>query len=203
MLERFEGPEGKQRLIELLADQRLIQHNEPLACQLAEIVKVEELQATEQLYFRGKTDKHALYLVLSGSVDLSIEDRPTVTLASGQFLGEFPLLNASVDYAVAVTAREKTIIASVPENKFLALANDHPEIWRNMAQELAMRLRSSNAGKPPAGASASIKPAELTMLALWQGLTPSQGWVVITAVATALGAVAGGAYKMGSIKLFG
>jgi CRP-like cAMP-binding protein len=75
MLARFEGKDGRQRLVELFAKQKFVQHNNAIANRLAETSKLEELQKGKRLYTEGEPGKHALYFVLSGSLDLSVQDK--------------------------------------------------------------------------------------------------------------------------------
>lgn len=203
MLERFEGRDGRRRLIEVLADQRLVQHNDAIAQKLTDMVRVEEFPEKKQLYVRGESGKNVLYLVLSGSIDLAIQEKHLATLEPGQFVGEFPILNVSLDYAVSVFAREKSVVASVSEQQFLSLASEYPEIWKNMAKELATRLKNTNTVKQRLAASGAIKLEEITIGEIWKGLTASQLSIIITTIFAALSAVATVAYKMGTIKLFG
>ena len=196
MLERFAGTDGKRRLIKVLADQKLVQHNEAIARKLADLVKVEEFPETKQLYVRGEPGKNVLFLVLSGRIDLFVEDKPVRTLEAGQFVGEFPILNSSLDYTVSVVASEKCVVASLSEPQLLSLVSDHPEIWRNMAKELAIRLRIASITRQPAAAAKAL--TELTVAELIGGLKPVQLWGVFAALA----ALVAGAFTLGG-KLFG
>ena len=195
MTERFEGADGKRKLIKILSDQALVQHNEAIACKLAELVSVEEVPETKQIYVRGEPG-NVLFLILSGRIDLSVQGEPIAALEPGQFVGEFPILNSSLDYTVSVVARQKSVIASLSESQFLSLASDHPEIWRNMAKELANRLQSANVTKQLAAPAKA--PSELTIAELLGGLKPVQLWSVLGALA----ALVAGAFALGS-KLFG
>jgi CRP-like cAMP-binding protein len=190
-------------LTEILSDQRLIQHNDTIARKLADMVKVEELPETKQLYIRGEAGKNCLFFILSGSIDLLIQDKHIATLEPGQFVGEFPILNASLDYDVSVVAREKSVIASVPEHQFLSVTMDYPEIWKNMAKELATRLRKVNTAKQQMDAMCAIKPEELTIWTILKSLTVQQSWIIIVTIFTVLSTVAATAYTMGATKLLG
>jgi CRP-like cAMP-binding protein len=203
MLERFQGIEGTRRLTETLADQRLVQHNDAIARRLADIVELQVLPESKQLYLLGEPGNNVLFLVLSGSVDLSIKDQRLATLESGQFVGEFPILNPSLDYTVSVVARERSTVGKVSEQQFLSLASDYPEVWKNMAKELATRLRATSAPKQSPWASTSVKAADLTIGELLRGLTIPQLSKIIATLSAALAAVATAAYKVGTIHLFG
>ena len=193
---RFEGADGKRRLIGILADQTLVQHNETIARKLADRVNIEEFPESKQLYIRGEPGKNVLFLILSGRIDLSIKDRPVATLKPGQFVGEFPILHSSFDYTVAVTARDRCIVASLSEAQLLSLANEYPEIWRNMAKALAARLRTANTDSR---STATKVPSELTVAELLGGLKPVQLWSLLAALAT----LVAGAFTLGGTLFSG
>lgn len=193
---RFEGADGKRRLINILADQTLVQHNEAIARKLADRVTIDEFPESKQLYIRGEPGKNVLFLILSGRIDLSIKDRPVATLEPGQFVGEFPILHSSLDYTVSVAARDHCIVASLPEAQLLSLAEEYPEIWRNMAKALAARLRTANTASQ---STVAKEPSELTVAQLLGGLKPVQLWSLLAALAT----LVAGAFTLGGTLFSG
>ena len=132
MLERFEGKNGKRRLVEVLAEQELVQHNDIIARKLADITKVEDFQKGKQLYVQGEPGKNFLFFVLRGSIELSVQNKRVAILEPGQAVGEFPIVDPSLNYTVTVVAREQSVVARVSEEQFLSIARDYPEIWKNL-----------------------------------------------------------------------
>ena len=89
-----------------------------------------------------------LFFILSGSCSLFTNHTFVRKLETGQFFGEFPILDANPEYYVTVRCSEdKTCIAKVSESKLNEIAQAHPEIWKNMAKIIAQRLKESNEEK--------------------------------------------------------
>lgn len=116
---------------------------------LVAVSDVDDEPKGKQIYVEGESVQRVLYLVLGGSVDLSRNGKRIATLGRGEFIGEFPLLDPAAKYTVSVLAIEPCCIARVPWPDFAAAADTYPKIWRNMAAELAQRLR----GVPTSSAS--------------------------------------------------
>jgi hypothetical protein len=198
MKERYEGANSK-RLVEAIADQELVNHNRPIAEKLAKKASLQDLQEGKQLYVRGEPGKNSLYLILSGSVDLSVQGRHVATRTSKQCIGEFPILDSGLSYTVTAVAREPSVVAAISEKNLLAVADEHPAIWRNMARMLVERLYGTSKTDPGSAASNGVKPGDLTITQIWRGLSVGQLWAVIAALFSLLAAVASASYKLGSV----
>jgi CRP-like cAMP-binding protein len=198
MREHYLGVSGRRRLVEALADQELVNHNMPIAQELADEVSLEDLQKGKQLYVQGERN-NVLYFLLSGSIDLSIQDQPIATLTPGQCIGEFPILAPNLQYTVTAVAREQSVVASMPEAKLLLTASKHPEIWKHMARMLVNRLYRTSEPKPGPAPSGVIRPGDLTIGQIWRALTVTHFWAIITALFTLLAAVATASYKLGTV----
>ena len=142
MRERFEDKEGKRRLVEVFASQELALQDRDLARSLADIAEVNECEEKRELYAEGDPGKNCLYFIISGAFDLLGNGDYVRTVRAGQAVGEFPILNPSVNYSATIRARERSVVALVSEGRFLSVANEHPEIWKNMAKMLAKRSRA-------------------------------------------------------------
>jgi CRP-like cAMP-binding protein len=195
MIERYQGA-NRGRLVEALADQELVRHDMAIAREFADHASLQELQKGKQLYLLGEPGKNVLYFILSGSVGLLNLDKQVTTLKPGQCIGEFPILDSSLSYTVTAEAREQSVVASLPEGKFLSIAASHPEIWKNTARMLVTRLRGTSASGP--GLPSVLRPGDLTIVQVWRSLTVGQFWGVIVACCSTLATVAGVAYKLGS-----
>lgn len=199
MLGRFSGEDGKRKLVELFAQQELV-HNNTIAVKLADIADTQNFQKNDQLYVRGQPGKNFLYFVLSGSFDLSVEDKHVAILKSGQAVGEFPIVNPELlNYTVTVRALEQSEVALVTEEQFIKIAKDYPEeIWKNMAKMLVTRLYNTNESQQGLSSSKAIKPGDRTIRDWMKELTVPELWKIIVAIIVALSAVATVAYKIGT-----
>lgn len=148
MLQRFKGPEGQRRLVEVFSNQELVLHDDALAGQLARLAKLKEYKEQQQLYLEGQPGKNKLYFVVSGSFDLLIKGTHVKVIKSGQALGEFPILDPSLSYTVTIRARESSTVAAIREDQLLSIAEQYPHIWKNMAKMIVSRLYSTYEGIP-------------------------------------------------------
>jgi CRP/FNR family transcriptional regulator, cyclic AMP receptor protein len=201
MRERFEGKDdGKRRRQEVFAQQEIVQHNDTIARKLNDLAQVDELQKGQQLYIQGEPGKNSLFFILSGSFDLSVQEKHISILKPGQAVGEFPILEPSLPYTVNVVAREQSVVARVSEEQFLSIATEYPEIWKNMARMLVNRLRDANElhEKDQQTAPKELRPGDLTIVQLISGLTGAELWAIIVAIIGAISAIGTVAYKIGS-----
>jgi len=199
MRERFDGKDGKRRLVGVFAEQELVKHNDAIACRLADLAELEDVPKGKQIYVKGEPGKNFLFFVLGGSFELSVQNKCIAILKPGQAVGEFPILDPSLTYTLTVIAREQSVIARLPEQQFLDIAKDYPEIWKNMAKMLVIRLGETNEREIKNQATQRrTKPGVLTIGDLIRELTVSQLWATIVAIIGALAAVAIFAHKLGS-----
>jgi predicted nucleotide-binding protein len=144
MLERFKGPEGRRRLVEVFSNQEIVLQNLELAQSLAEPAKLKEFKERQELYIAGQPGNNKLYFIVSGSFDLLIKGVSVAVMKPGQTLGEFPIVDPSLPYTVTIRAREPSVVATVPESQFLSITEHYPIIWKNMAKMLVARLHATH-----------------------------------------------------------
>lgn len=110
------------------------------------------LMAGEELFQEGDTGGDAIWIILSGRVEVYKNirgdvDRPLASLGAGDVIGEMSFIDQSSRSAGARTseASEFYILSSAAFSRIQA---EHPAIaagfYRNIAQILAERLRSTN-----------------------------------------------------------
>ena len=63
---------------------------------------------------------------------------------AGQHIGEMAVLDAGQPRSASAVAEREVVIARVSADAFGALAESHPQLWHNIARELAERLRQRN-----------------------------------------------------------
>lgn len=140
LLDRFKGPDGRRRLINVLAKQELVQNDMALAERLASLVKLKEYKQNDIVYSAGQPANNKLYFILSGKFDLLVGSTSVNVLSAGQHVGEFPIIDPSLSYTVTVQALEPSIIASILAKQFESLEMDYPVIWKNMSKSFVPRL---------------------------------------------------------------
>ena len=82
----------------------------------------------------------ALYVILSGSVEIRIAGQVVETLGAGGIVGEMALIDKSPRSGDAVAASE-TVVVAVDERRFLFLVQQTPFFALNVMRVMAERLR--------------------------------------------------------------
>ena len=91
----------------------------------------------------------SLFLVVSGSVEVLIEDDEgndmvLAYLGNGQFFGEMGLFGLGQGRSALVRARGRSEIAEMPYAHFRALSQETPSLMAEIAAQLALRLDRTN-----------------------------------------------------------
>ena len=136
---RFNGEEGRLRLIELIADQKIIRHDMEIAERFAGTSRVIVCQKHDDLIVQGETDND-LFLILTGSFDVFVSGHRVALRVAGEEVGEMAAINPATIRSATVSAREESIVAHIAESDFLHIADQFPQLWRNCARETASRL---------------------------------------------------------------
>ena len=141
MKSRFEGEEGFRRLLDLLREQRaLSRDSEKLAHAIAGAADIREHAAGDVL-IRQEDDGNDVAFLLSGSVDILVNDQRVAGRAAGEHVGEMAAIDPKAKRSATVKACGTVIAAWVSEDKIAAIAEKHPSLWRGFARMLADRLR--------------------------------------------------------------
>ncbi len=143
MIERFQGEQGRARLIEALRAQRIVQGNEKVAKALADLTVLSEIPPGEQL-IRQDAHDNELYFLLSGEVAIIVNGREVARRYHGWSVGEMALIDPAARRSATVVATEVTVVAKITEPNFTALTEKHAYLWRRLAGDLAARLRDRN-----------------------------------------------------------
>lgn len=140
MLERFQGDEGRRRLVEALKKCPLVEHNEALATKLAEGGELVTYLAGDTIVMQGGTDND-IFIILVGEADVYLNLRFLVTRGPYQTIGEMAAIEPTAPRSATVNARSEIVALKVPEETFHRLADEFPHVWKVMAQVIAERLR--------------------------------------------------------------
>ena len=143
MIHRFQGEENRRNLLEALRNQKVLRSSHGAADKLVDQGILVQFQPGDVLIERDAPDT-TVHLILAGSVDILINGHFYITRGRGDHVGEMALIDAGQRRCATVHARELTVVCQVSEQLFTTLAKDHPDMWRQLAVELAERLRQRN-----------------------------------------------------------
>ena len=85
-----------------------------------------------------------MYVVIEGTVELTIDSTVLETLGPGEPFGEMALIDQSPRVATA-TAKTECTLAVIPEKRFLFLVQQTPYFALQIMKVMADRLRAMNA----------------------------------------------------------
>lgn len=88
----------------------------------------------------------AFFAVASGRVVIRRRGRKVGELGDGCFVGEIALLSRSPRSATVVAATPLTVLEIAGED-FVALLDEHPELWLKVARTLADRIQADEAAE--------------------------------------------------------
>jgi len=143
MLGRFTGPGNRHRLVGAIRQQTIVQGDEKLAGELAEIAELFAVSAGQPLVIQNAVDDD-LFLILVGTFAIVVKGREVARRGPGNHVGEMALIDVKAKRSASVTAIEDSVVARISEPSFTKVAADHPELWRMLARGLADRLRQRN-----------------------------------------------------------
>lgn len=143
MLDRFDGDEGRRRLVDLLSRQMTLAGTVAVPEELAGMVAVRAVPARATLIQQDGGDND-LYFVLSGRVSVQVNRREVAVRGPGTHVGEMAMIDPAAKRCANVVAIDDTVVATVTEAQFTSLAQRNPHLWRMLALELGNRLRQRN-----------------------------------------------------------
>jgi predicted nucleotide-binding protein len=143
MLQRFHGPENRPKLLEALRNQKLLRSSHAAAEGLADHGQLRQFEVGEIIISHDALDTD-VYLILAGTVDILVNGHFYISRSRGEHVGEMALIDPGQRRCATVHAREQTVVCQVNERHFVLLAHQHPDMWRQLAIELAERLRQRN-----------------------------------------------------------
>jgi predicted nucleotide-binding protein len=140
MLPRFEGEEGRRRLIDLLQKQKIVGGGDSaLAAEITTAASLQELSTGEILIRDGAADND-LFFILTGAFRIVVNGRDVAIRRQAHHVGEMAVIDSSAPRSASVIAAERSIVAKISEQEFIRLANAYPQLWRSLAIELCQRL---------------------------------------------------------------
>lgn len=143
MIERFQGDEGRRRLVATLTEHRLIANRQELAERL--IAAGELLEVPAGIAFINQGDQTSdVFFIVSGKVEVRVNGKIVAYRFSGDHVGEMAAIEPSQARAASIIPVEDTVFLKVSEAEFSAAAEQFPDVWRRIAATLARRLAERN-----------------------------------------------------------
>jgi CRP/FNR family transcriptional regulator, cyclic AMP receptor protein len=137
---RFSGERLEALSLDALKDQKLILGNKEAAEELFARGRITYFYPGDFLTVEDEWSNSILFL-LAGRVEISISGFKVAERSAGQHVGEMALIDPSQPRAASAIALEPTVALLVNEEDFSAVAAHHPDMWRQIAKEIAQRLR--------------------------------------------------------------
>ncbi|MGY8681870.1 cyclic nucleotide-binding domain-containing protein [Bradyrhizobium sp. UFLA05-153] len=85
-----------------------------------------------------------IYLLVTGTVAVIVNGAQVAIRSAGQQIGEMAAIEPSLRRAATVTVLEHAVVLKLTRAAFMAVGEEHPEVWLPIAQELSKRLYQRN-----------------------------------------------------------
>lgn len=143
MIERFQGDEGRRRLVAALTEHRLIANRQELAERLVAAGELMEVPAGAAFINQGDQASD-VFLIIAGKVEVRVNGKVVANRFPGDHVGEMAAIEPSQPRSASVIAVDTTVVIKVSETEFSAAAEQFPDVWRRIAAALARRLAQRN-----------------------------------------------------------
>ncbi|MBM1818048.1 nucleotide-binding protein [Sulfitobacter pseudonitzschiae] len=140
IFQRFSGQRGEKLVIDALKNQRIVLGNEEAAEELFARGRLSFFREGELLAMEDHWENDLIF-ILAGSAQIRITGFKVAERNAGFHIGEMALIDPSQPRSASVIALETTVGLVVSEEDFSAVAMHHPDMWRQIAKEVAQRLR--------------------------------------------------------------
>jgi CRP-like cAMP-binding protein len=117
----------------VLSGEAVIAEKVAARCTLAEF-------GTNDVLIRQDDTDTDVFIVLSGMFRVFVNGREIGERGPGQHLGEMAAIDLISRRTATVIASRPSLVAKMSGPDFLALADEHPVVWRAVAVELCRRL---------------------------------------------------------------
>ncbi|WP_242163632.1 Pycsar phage resistance system effector protein PycTIR [Lysobacter sp. M15] len=143
MIERFQGDEGRRRLVAVVTEHRLVANRQELAERLVAAGELIEVPAGTAVINQGDQTSDVFFIV-AGKVEVRVNGKVVANRFPGDPIGEMAAIEPSQPRAASVIPLETTVLLKVSEAEFSAAAEQFPDVWRRIAATLARRLAERN-----------------------------------------------------------
>lgn len=143
MIERFQGNEGRRRLVAVLTEHRLVANQAEFAERLVAAGELMELPAGAA--FINQLDQTSdVFFIIAGKVEVRVNGKFMANRFPGDYVGEMSAIEPSQPRSATVIPVEPTVLLKVSEAEFSAAAQQFPDAWRRIAATLARKLAERN-----------------------------------------------------------
>ncbi|MBN8894545.1 MAG: nucleotide-binding protein [Rhodanobacter sp.] len=143
MIERFQGGEGRRRLVAALTEHRLIANRQELAERLVAAGELMEVPAGTAFINQGDQASD-VFFIIAGKVEIRVNGKVVANRFPGDHVGEMAAIEPSQPRSASVISVAPTVLIKVSEADFSAAAEQFPDMWRRIAATLARRLTQRN-----------------------------------------------------------
>lgn len=140
IFQRFSSDRGEALIVEALKEQRIVLGNEEAAEELCARGNLTFFQEGEFIAMEDSWENDLVF-ILAGTAQITITGFKVAERGAGQHIGEMALIDPSQPRSASAMAMEPTVGLVVSEEDFSAVAAHHPDMWRQIAKEVAQRLR--------------------------------------------------------------
>lgn len=157
MKERFEGDDGRRRLLDALREQAVLGGESSLIERVAGAVQIQECSAGDILCKQGEADCDVFFLLLGTGVEILVGDQPIAARNPGELVGEMAAIEPTATRSATVRVAGATVVARLPEAVFFEICESHPQIvLKGVARTIARRLRERAKFIRPRAASPKV-----------------------------------------------
>jgi CRP-like cAMP-binding protein len=135
----------KYEVERLLGNQKIITGNttNELTSAISRVAQILNCKEGEVIVQQDELSND-IYFILCGEVTIEINRRKKAVRRYGDHVGEMAVVNPGAPRSATMIAGKNTILAKLDEKTFSKIANQYPQLWKNIAQTLAARLRERN-----------------------------------------------------------
>lgn len=144
MRDRYEGGDGVRRLTDQMKAQHAVLGHFELAAALVEAGETVFPESGEIIIEQGAATNE-VFFILAGKVEVLVNGRHIADRPAGRTVGEMSAINPTIPRSATVRAGDNTVLLKVAEPQLTTIADDHPQLWRRFAVDLAERLEQRNA----------------------------------------------------------
>ena len=143
MIERFIGENRHHYTIEALRTQPILFGDDRLVQAVNDGAKILGF-ANGDVVIEESAATNDIYFILSGVVSIRVHGREIAVRVVGQHVGEMAGLNPGQRRSASAIAEGEVVVARLDGATFAKIGDSLPLLWRNVARELAGRLRERN-----------------------------------------------------------
>ncbi len=140
MKDRFSGPSGMQKLIEIVASTPIVSGNTTMATALAEHGRLVEFAPGDTILEQNATDTD-VFFIINGEVAVFVNHQQIAIRSHGEVVGEMVAVDSTSRRSATLTARTDVLVLRLSADDFTQAGEQSPRFWRYLAQLACNRLR--------------------------------------------------------------